>query len=47
MNEHQLKLLLKELISSEINVAQTNFQLKNTLFRKTELGDAQPDDHRQ
>jgi len=47
MNENELKLLLNDLISGDMNLDQVMNQLKNTLLRSTELGFAQPDHHRE
>lgn len=47
MNESELKQMLHELISGEINMNQAVSHIKNTLLRKTDLGHTQPDHHRE
>lgn len=47
MNEHELKSMLSNLMNGKIDIPQAITKLKNTLFRTTELGYAQPDHHRE
>lgn len=47
MNESELKTMLQGLMAGEINIHHAINQLKNSVFRTTTLGFAQPDHHRE
>jgi len=47
MNESELATMLHRLVAGEVNIHHAISQLKNTIFRTTELGFARPDHHRE